>query len=391
MPGHRTLLSLTGIVAITAVVLVAAAVPASGADLRPGIGAHPSHVGGELVFVANAGSGPVTVYPAQSSGPVAPVDSVPDPDLDNTVWDPWGVTFDPAGDLFVQSFVSDATTFVFPWGQTSPSRAFRVDGPDSRSIAVDATGYEYVATGESAARVSVAAPGAAGTSSNFYAVPAVRTITTSESGYSPWPSTLAVDPSGDLVVATVSPQGNAVEVFEGGGSGSDTPIRALSGTATDLGTCTGFDTCDHLAVATSARTGRLYVAVTTSAGARIEEFAASSDGDVAPARTIMGKRTGLVGKVVTGLAVDPKSGDIYAMVRSSQFSGRGSVEAFSAHANGNVAPRRAFTDATNGFADAQGIAVVSPPAIDRFVTTGSLVGLIGLVADDPQLREVDRP
>ena len=162
MPGHRTLVSLTGIVAISVLVLFAAAVPPSGADLRPGIGAHPPHVGGELVFVANAGSGPVTVYPAHSSGPVASVDSLPDPDLDNTVWDPWGVTFDPAGDLFVQSFVSDATTFVFPWGQTSPSRVFRVDGPDSRSIAVDATGYEYVATGESAGQDLGGRPGGGG-------------------------------------------------------------------------------------------------------------------------------------------------------------------------------------------------------------------------------------
>jgi hypothetical protein len=173
---------------------------------------------------------------------------------------------------------------------------------------------------------------------------------------------LAVDPKGNLVVAAVSPQGNAVEVFKGGASGSNTPIRTLSGTATDLGTCTGFDMCDHLAVATSPSTGDLYVAVTVSSGARIEEFAPSFNGDVAPARTIMGTQTGLVGEVVTGLAVSPKSRDIYAMVKSSQFSGRGSVEVFSPHANGNVAPRRTFTDTTNGFADAQGIAVVSPKA-----------------------------
>lgn len=360
MPSRRTLLLLTGGAAVAALGLFISA-PVSSAGLRPGIGARPSRAGGELVFVANAGPGPVTAYPAHSSGPVAPVDSVPNPDLANTVWDPWGVTFDPAGDLFVQSFVSDATTFVFPWGQSSPSRVFHVYGPDSRSIAVDATGYEYVASGESAAVVSVAAPGAAGSSSDFYSVPAVRTITTSESGYSPWPSTLAVDSDGDLVVAAVSPQGNAVEVFEGGGSGSDTPIRALSGTATDLGTCTGFDTCDHLAVASSASTGDLYVAVSASSGARIEEFKSTSDGDVAPARTITGTKTGLVGEVITGLAVSPKSGDIYAMVKSSQFSGRGSVEVFSSHANGDAAPRHTFTDASNGFADAQGIAVVSPP------------------------------
>jgi hypothetical protein len=360
MVRQRMLLTWLGVAAIIALLLVAMA-PVSGAARRAALDTRPSRPGGELVFVANAGSGPVTAYRARSSGSVSPVESVPNPDLANTVWDPWGVTFDPVGDLFVQSFVSDATTFVFPSGQTSPSRVFRVDGPDSRSVAVDPAGYEYVATGEGAARISVAAPGAAGSSSDLYAVPAVRNITTSESGYSPWPSTLAVDPDGDLVVAAVAPQGNAIEVFGGGAGGSNTPIRVLSGASTDLGTCTGFETCDHLALTTSASTGVVYVAVTTSSGAEIEEFAPSANGNVAPSRTITGARSGLVGQVVTGLAVSPKSGAIYAMVKTSQFSGRGVVEVFAAHADGDAAPRRTFTDASNSFASAEGIAVVGGP------------------------------
>ncbi len=316
----------------------------------------------ELVFVANAGAGPVTAFEADSSGPVKPVISITNPGLDDTVWDPWGVTFDPAGDLFVQSYVSDATTFVFPWGDATPSRLFRVDGPDSRSIAVDSTGNEYVASGEAAAVVSVAAPGASGSQSDFYSVPPVRTITSLESGFAPWPSTLAIDRQGDLVVAAVSPQGNAVEVFEGGATGSNSPRRVLSGTATDLGSCTGFDTCDHLAVAASARTGDLYVAVSTPTGARIEEFSATADGDVAPARILTGPGTGLDRRVVTGLAISSMNGDIYAMVKPAQFSGRGAVEVFRGGATGNASPRGTFTDAKGRFVDGEGIAVVTPPA-----------------------------
>jgi hypothetical protein len=353
------------------VLLVSAAVRASAVNARPDRGAgiqttgHSAQVAKELVFVANAGSGPVTAYPARSSGHVAAVDSIPNPGLNNTVWDPWGVAFDPAGDLFVQTFISDATTFVFPWGHTTPARIFRVDGPDSRSIAVDATGYEYVAHGEGPAMISVAAPGAAGMPSQSYSVPAVRTISTAENEFAPWPSSLAVDPAGQIVVAAMSSLGNAVEVFAGGAGGSNTPLRSLSGSATGLGTCAGFDTCDHLAVATSALTGDLYVAVTTSSGAAIEEFSGTANGDVAPLRSISGKRTGLNGMVVTGLAVSSVNGNIYAMVKPAQFSGPGLVEVFLRGAHGNAHPRRSFTDATDGFVNAAGIAVVRPPSSPR--------------------------
>src|SRR5262245_454842 len=66
----------------------------------------------ELVFVANAGSGPVTAYPALSSGAVSPAISIPNPNLPDTYWDPWGVAFDAQQSLYVQSFLSNATSFV---------------------------------------------------------------------------------------------------------------------------------------------------------------------------------------------------------------------------------------------------------------------------------------
>src|SRR5262252_5367834 len=73
----------------------------------------------ELVFVANA-SGPVTAYSTLSGGPVSPVLTLSDPNLPDTYWDPWGVAFDTQGNLYVQGFLSDATSFVYPSGGASP-------------------------------------------------------------------------------------------------------------------------------------------------------------------------------------------------------------------------------------------------------------------------------
>src|SRR5580700_3435060 len=74
-----------------------------------------------LIYVASADSGPVTAYPAAASGAVHPVRKVKNPENSKTVWDPWGVTFDSSGALYVQSFLSDATTFVFAPGAADPT------------------------------------------------------------------------------------------------------------------------------------------------------------------------------------------------------------------------------------------------------------------------------
>ena len=81
--------------------------PATGAAAAPGTGP------GELVHVARSSSAPVTAYPASSTGEVSPGRALSNPGLAGTVWDPWGVALGPDGSDFVQSFPSDATTFVF--------------------------------------------------------------------------------------------------------------------------------------------------------------------------------------------------------------------------------------------------------------------------------------
>jgi hypothetical protein len=319
-----------------------------------------AHAAGvELVFVANADSGPVTAYSAQSSGTVTATRTVSNPNDPNTVWDPWGVTFDAAKQLYVQTFLSDATTFVFAAGAgpaTPPSRIFKADGPDNRAVAVDGNGFEYVAGGEGGAEIAVEPPGASGQPGNLYQVPPVRTIALDE-GFNPWPGMLTVDPSNEILAAVVRPQGNAIEIFSGGASGGATPVRVISGPNTGLGACTA-TRCDQLAITFSPFTGRIYAAVSAGTQTRISVFAGNASGNAAPIRTILGAATGLSGRVITGITGSQVDGTIYAMVKTSQF-GTGQINAYGRLATGNAAPLRTFTDATSGFADAAAIAITN--------------------------------
>jgi len=201
----------------------------------------------ELVYVADA---PVAAYSGTSSGKIHPVLTVPDPNIVNAFWNPWGVTLDNAGNLYVQSFLSNATSYVFPLNAhagTKPSRAFVGSGPDSRSIAVDSAGYEYVATSEQAAQIAVVAPGARGFASNSYYVAPLRTIYTDEAVWFPWPDILTIDSDNDVVAGIVRDRGNAIEVYPGGAKGNGKAIRTIAGPRTSLGSRPG-PVCDNIVV-----------------------------------------------------------------------------------------------------------------------------------------------
>lgn len=313
---------------------------------------------GDLIYVATASSGPIGIYAATSHGSVAPVSTVDNPHLSNTVWDPWGVTFDSSGDLFVQSFLSDATTFVFPpgaSGSTPPSRIFRAQGPDNESIAVDGNGYEYVAGGEAGASVAVEPPGASGKPGNLYGVTPVRQFPLNEN-FNPWPDVLTTNLGNDLVAAVTLAKGNAIEVFKGGASGGSKPIRTISGPDTGLGSCSSSAACNELSVTFSPLTGRIYAAVSDGTSTHIDVFGGSASGDAKPLQQIEGSATGLSGKLLTGIAVSPSNGTIYAMAKNSQF-GTGRINAYGRAATGNVAPLRSFTNSSSSFRNAEGIAV----------------------------------
>jgi hypothetical protein len=315
----------------------------------------------DLVYVASADSGPVTAYAAGSTGAVSPARTIASPHKAGTEWDPWGVAFDASGHLYVQSFLSDATTFVFPpraSGATAPTRMFVASSPDNQSIAVDAKGFEYVAGGEAGAAIAVVRPGAKGDPRRLYAVSALRRIPLDES-FNPWPSILSTDARNEVLAAVARPRGNAIEIFTGGARGGGRPVRVVTGRNTGLGSCASFSAtgCREVSITVSPATGLIYAAVSSGATTHISVFAAGARGNARPIRTIGGPATGLRGKVITGIAVSRLDGAIYVMVKSSQF-GAGRVVVFGRDASGDIRPLRSFTDRRSGFVNAAGLAIL---------------------------------
>jgi hypothetical protein len=360
----RTRRQLATAVTVVAGLLLALASAAPAPGLSPVAGgartSGTTAVPRELIYVANAGSGPVTAYPAHSRGAVAPVRTVLAPDDPNAFWDPWGVTFDSSGHLYVQTFLSDATTVVFrpgAHGTTPPVRKFRGIGPDARSIAVDAHGYEYVAGSDQPTTIVVEPPGVHGSPSNLYYVPPVRTFQLGER-WNPWPSDLAVDSHNELLAAVIGPQGNGIKVYTGGAHGSNKPVRVISGPATGLGSCGSVSACDQLVIAFSPFTGAIYAAVTDGPHTRISVFAGNATGNVKPLRTIEGPATGLAGTSITGITSSQCDGTIYAMVHASSSGfGPGHIDAYTQTAHGNARPLRVFTDRHSNFTDARGLTI----------------------------------
>ena len=91
--------------------------------------------------------------------------------------------------------------------------------------------------------------------------------------------------------------------------------------------------------------GNIYVVnnACSNCGA-VNVYAAGSNGNAAPLRTITGSST-MIGNGLQGVAVD-SSGNIY--VTTCQGSGADGVYVFAAGANGNVAPSQSISGASTG-------------------------------------------
>jgi hypothetical protein len=301
----------------------------------------------EIVYVA--GSGPVYGYNATSRGRVAPIREADPPNDPNAFWDPWSLALDRSGNLYVQSFLSDATTFVFapnPQRGVAPIRTFQLYGPDTQGIAVDENGYEYVLSGDTCCFLAIGPPRAAGrAAADYYVEPLLTTYV--GFAYPPWPQALAIAPDGREPVVVVR---DSVATYYGGPAGTPNPIRALKGSRTGL---TG-----QLGLTISPRTNLLYVTSNTGTKAtHISEFGNHTSGNVRPIRVIGGPATGLSGRVITGIAVSPRTGRIYAMVKQSQFGGPARIEVFSRLAHGDASPIATFTDRSGAFSNAEGLAI----------------------------------
>jgi hypothetical protein len=171
---------------------------------------------------------------------------------------------------------------------------------------------------------------------------------------------VTVNTKNQVLVAVARPRGNAIEIFNGGSGGKQRPVRVISGSRTDLGSCPGpLSRCDEVSITLSPLTGLIYAAVSDGPSrTHICVFAGNASGNARPVRVIEGRATGLDRKVITGIAVSRRDGAIYVMAKTGSDFGAGHIVAYGRHAHGDSSPLRMFTDRTSHFADALGLAIL---------------------------------
>jgi hypothetical protein len=200
-------------------------------------------------------------------------------------------------------------------------------------VAVDGSGNIYVTNNDDV--ITIYAPGATGN------VAPIRSIL--GSAYHE-PKGIAIDPiNGDIYVAKAI--NNAVVIYAPNASGKASPIGSI------LGSATGLDLPKGVALDASAN-----IYVTNSGNNSVTVYAAGSTGNVAPVQTIAGSRTGL--DVPYLLAVD-SSKNIYVPNIDFPNPGNGSLTVYAAGSNGNVAPTKTIEGAKTKLNLPAGIALDS--------------------------------
>ncbi len=130
---------------------------------------------------------------------------------------------------------------------------------------------------------------------------------------------------------------NAVTVYPIGATGNVKPIQTISGSRTGL--------IDPTDVGLDA-SGNIYVAnVNGEFNDSVTVYAAGSNGNVSPIRTIAGSNTTM--NYIIGVALD-SSENLYVTNGAGGPSGQGAITVYSAGATGNVAPVNTITGSNTG-------------------------------------------
>jgi hypothetical protein len=280
----------------------------------------PSHV-----YVANQNGNFVAVYPRAASGDVAPLRTIKG--TSTGLLNPNGMAFDATNhELLVAN--QDGPATVFAIGATGDATPLRTFPTVSTDIAVDPVNDEVV----------IAAGGSIGIYARTGAAAALRTITsTGLSSYG-----IAADTTNcEIVVSDAA--GKSIAVFPRTASGNTTPLRAISGAATQLSS--------PVAVAVDAVNDELFVA--NSDVNKITVYARTASGNVAPLRTIAGSMAGLMRP--QGIALDLVNNEIFVTSEQAAL-----ISVFARTASGNVAPLRTIFGVSTQILNAFGIALDAP-------------------------------
>jgi sugar lactone lactonase YvrE len=173
-------------------------------------------------------------------------------------------------------------------------------------------------------------------------------------------------------------RGSYALAFDANANGNVAPVQTIRGPKTGLGQPEG------IAVDAGAN---IYVA-NEFLPPSVAVFAPGANGNVAPLRTIVGPRTGL--NFPTGIALDA-AGNIYVADFGKGSSGPGGVEVYAARSNGNVAPLRTIQGDRGALTFPIGIAVDSSRNV--YVASAGQFGGVTVYApgahgDAKPLREI---
>jgi len=312
----------------------------------------------------NGGSDSVTIYTAGSNGNAAPSATIagPSANVGGSITElilPIGVALDSGGNIYVANRVgfypgteSNGTLTVYPAGSSgnvAPSSTI-ANLRAATDIALDRSGNIYVVSdgSESGARDTVAVY-SAGSNSNAPPIATIALPIATLEGMNTGigvPGGVVVDNAGNLYVSNVGHEcdgaddaicDSSVIVYPAGSTGNSAPSAIISGPKTQLEFSRG--------IALDGA-GNIYVAnegsVVNSNGGlgTVTVYPAGSNGNVAPSATIGGSNTGL--SEPYGIAVDAK-GNIYATNY-----GRGTVTVYPAGSNGNATPSATISGSNTG-------------------------------------------
>ncbi len=276
-----------------------------------------------------AAAGTILQFSTAASGAATPTATIANLNVTSLGF----LAVDGTGDIYTTATEGTTGTSILEFPVTSsnnaqPTRSIPFNATTGLTamsgLAVDAPGDIYASN--TTGGVSIFSPTATGS-----VAPASTVTLTSAAG----PQASAVDPSGNLYLATATPLNNiAIAPIEVFAPGTTAPSRTLSGALTTL----NIGTPQGLATDSA---GNLYVANVVSGVSSILVFEPTATGNTPPLRDITGSNT-LLG-CAGGIALDNEG---YLYVVSTPTCGSTAsptVLKFSTTGDGNIAPVATFT------------------------------------------------